>query len=112
MAFNKKISNFLTKFVKKGPKFSKTETLTGSQRGVTFFRGYIWSKSPNPFRSLPIIEVFSRSPESKINLPNLKNVDGNLIFFISISDFPWRFFPNLARKSVGSKDLTFSLFTL
>ena len=37
---------------------------------------FIWARSPDPFGSLPVIEVSSGSPESKNNLPNFKNVDG------------------------------------
>ena len=63
MAFNKKISNFLTEFVKKGPKFSKTGTLTGSQflEGGDFFQGVYmvqvsqsFQESPNYWSFLPI----------------------------------------------------------
>ena len=94
-------SNFLTEFVKKRVKFSKRGVLTGSQvlAGGDFFQGGAYGPS------LPIIEVSSWSPESK-------NVDGNLSFFINISGLPWQFFPNFIRKSAGSKDLTFPLFTM
>ena len=45
----------------------------------------IWPKSPNPFGSLPIIEVSCRCPESQNNLPNFQNVDE--ILCISFSFF-------------------------
>ena len=77
----------------------------------SFWGFYISSKSPDPFGSLPIIEVSSRSPESKNNLLNFQNVNG--IIFISFSltflIFHVDFFSKVTRKSAGSKDLAFAL---
>ena len=66
----------------------------------------IWSESPDPFGSPPVIEVSSRSPESRNNLSNFQNVDKFLfICFTDITGFPCWFFSKVTRKTAGSKDL-------
>ena len=78
---------------------------TFSQRNLEVFEGFTYR--PN----LQIIEVSSRSPESKNNLLNFQNVNG--IIFISFSltflIFHVDFFSKVTRKSAGSKDLAFAL---
>ena len=43
--------------------------------GITFkLLSNIWPKSPDPFGSVSFIEVSSRYPESKKNLPNVDRI--------------------------------------
>ena len=61
---------------------------------------------------VPTIEVSSRSPESKINLPNFQIADAIFLFYFHqdrISVFPcWYFLIKVIKtnKPTGSKDLS------